>query len=458
MKRRTEKYPVLTYLFCILAVSALLTGVTFARYKTAVSSDLGTQLAAYGCSYSIEDISTTSIPNVDYWLSGNDGSGAASTPRTMRFTLKNYNAQKASAVDVDGNLRLYLPAEIADNLALQIAEVGGDGGISLYTPEIVLGELLYSNGTYRTYNDESFDTAAFSNYYDAAVDKNGKDEYLSVDGSLGSSQGERKLTAENSDGSGIKMTITAQSMLSQYSVGFHRGEGEADYSSQLFFDLEKEVDYYTIDLYLPSMTFMSADGRRSASYILYMTLTDRIEASELTVNWSDEINRENFDKFITSPPASEAEGYSFNGAKVTGYHFEQSAPYSDGSGNTNVRVSCAYDYNGGFSVSLQHIAPLNPNSALIYAHDMTFGGVNSVTYKPSEADGFSFGATTGHCGTDISCGNGAGIDISSLYVNPFSRKESDGSTTDFGIYEALAKSYDVRYSAVFVQASEEGGQ
>ena len=463
MIKRTEKYPVLTYLFCILAVSVLLTGVTFARYKTAVSSDLGTNIASFGCSYSVDDISTTSIPNVDYWLSGGEETGAASTPRTMRFTLRNYTSDKTSVVDTYGNLRVYMPAEIADKIAFQLAEMSDDGSIAYYSPEIVLGELVYDGGNYRTYNSERLNTSTFTDYYDSAASKNGQEEWLFVDGSLAASavnaEGERKLTAQGEEGgSGIKMTVTAKSITTDYSVGFHRGKTEEDYSSQLFLELEKDIDFYTVDFSLPSMSFKAADGRRSASYVLYMTLTDRITASEMSVNWSDEGNADKFNGFLTNPPTSEEEAatdaYSFNGARVTGYHFEQTPQYADGSGTTNVRVSCVYDYNGAFSVSLQHIAPLSDSESANYAHPIIFNGVQSVTYNPADAD-FSFGSSTGVC---VNESGGKQIDISSLYVTPLSRIESDGSVTNFGIYEALAKSYRVRYSAVFVQASEEGGK
>ena len=441
---KIKKYPLIAYLFCLLAVSVLFTGVTFARYKSANSANLSTSLAAYGCSYTIDDISTTSIPNVSYWLTDSDGTGAASTPRTMRFTLRNYTAGRVSEVDVDGSLRVYMPAEIADKMAFQIAETGADGNIVSYTPEVVLGELIYEDGSYKNYNSESVYTGNFKDYYDSGDGKNGEEENLTVQGTLGGS-GERVLKAENSGGSGVVMTVTAQSLVSRYCIGYHRGKSEEDYSAQLFIDLEKEVDYYTIDFALPSMKFTAAEGRQSREYILYMTLTDRIISDEMSASW-EQTN----DKWITSPPKSQSEAYYYNGAKVLGYHFEQTPQYADGSGTTNVRVTCAYDFSGGFTVSLQHIAPIEEASAASYVHAIIFGGKQYVTYNPSEAEEFSFGAQTGMCDNQ----NGAReIVISSLYVNPLSRKESDGSVTSFGIYEALAKSYDVRYSALFEQAS-----
>ena len=80
------KIPIIRYLSYLLVVSLLFTGVTFSRYSMTTSGESTAHLARFQSSYEVDDISSTSIPNVNYWL--NNGS-VASTARTMRYTIKN---------------------------------------------------------------------------------------------------------------------------------------------------------------------------------------------------------------------------------------------------------------------------------------------------------------------------------------------------------------------------------
>lgn len=449
MKAKTKKYPILTYLCLLLVVSILFTGVTFSRYNMSVSGNLNSPVAQFNCTYEIEDISTTSFPNVNYWL---ESGSAISTPRTVRFTLKNYtNDGRVSGVDVNGKMRIYIPAEIADNLAVQISEISTDGLTSKYTPEIVLGELIYgtdvnNNKIYQSYNKVEVDTANFTNYYDSNKEDGhyAADETLSVNGSLApnDNNAQRQLTAVSTTqgGSGLNMTITANSVLTQYSVGFHRGKSETDFSPQLFLDLEKEVDFYTIDFTLPSMSF-SAGVKAQKNYVLFMTLTQSIRGNEIEKEWSAVYN-----KFLTTPPEA-GDNYDFEGAKVLGYHFEQPTTFVSSADDkepeaTTVRVSCMYDFAGGLDVSLYHVAPISEVSTASYVHPITFDDKYSVNYKPGEA--LNFGAETG------TCSNGRDINIKDLYIDPL----LDNNGTTYQIVKSLAKSYNMRLSALFVQASE----
>ena len=73
-----KKIPIIRYLSYLLVVSLLFTGVTFSRYSMTTSGDSSAPLSRFHCSYEVDEISATSIPNVDYWLK-NDS--AASTAR-----------------------------------------------------------------------------------------------------------------------------------------------------------------------------------------------------------------------------------------------------------------------------------------------------------------------------------------------------------------------------------------
>ena len=110
-KKELKKIPIVTYLLYLLVVSALLAGVTFARYSTFTSGDVSTDIAGFRCSYSINDMSSNTFSNADYWLEPDDGSEPTplNTARTVRYTLSNSSAGIVSEVDLQAAIRLYAP-------------------------------------------------------------------------------------------------------------------------------------------------------------------------------------------------------------------------------------------------------------------------------------------------------------------------------------------------------------
>ena len=129
----------------------------------------------------------------------------------MRYTIKNSKNGIVSAVDVQGTLRIYLPAEMADHLALQLADQDAQSGTTrVCTPEIVLGELIYDeNGNYRTYDNQTVDTSSFEDYYDNKTEgghgQSVADEAMLVNGTLSTGSASRTLTAQ-SEGAGEEET------------------------------------------------------------------------------------------------------------------------------------------------------------------------------------------------------------------------------------------------------------
>ena len=148
-KLRTKKYPIFTYLCYLIVVSLLFTGVTFSRYSITTSGGAQTGIAGFNCSYTIDNISSLNFYNSNYWLDD----VAIGTARTVRYTLNNYveTTGRISDVAVQGSIKLYLPAELADNFALQVETVSQTSGETIstgskFTPQIVMSELLF--GTY----------------------------------------------------------------------------------------------------------------------------------------------------------------------------------------------------------------------------------------------------------------------------------------------------------------------
>ena len=450
-----KKIPIIRYLSYLLVVSLLFTGVTFSRYSMTTSGDSSAPLSRFHCSYEVDEISATSIPNVDYWLKNNS---AASTARTLRYTVSNFKDDVTSDVAVRAHLRVYLPAEMARHLALQIGTMNiAEGTVTSYTPEIVLDELIAKREADTANAETVIDTSSFKNYYDSGV-HNAADEELSVSGSLAESASPRTISAVNQGGSGLSFTITASTKEAQYSLGFQRGKNENDYAPQLFLDLVRKTEFYTIDLYLPSMEF-PAGQPLTKMYIVYLTLTERLEGSDFDAHWSggqdvkavlattDEAGNvpvDNNSVLISSPPEA-GEAYYYNGARVLGYHFDQTTQFDaqamaegDTPKSTTVRIQCLYDdEGGGYDIKLFHVAPITEDSTENYVHPIEPDGQSSIKFENGT---FSGNFSTGTCDQNQK------IDLTNIVAHPF--------TEGLNAYQVLSKSYEVNFKALFVQASE----
>ena len=444
-----KKIPIIRYLSYLLVVSLLFTGVTFSRYSMTTSGDSSAPLSRFHCSYEVDEISATSIPNVNYWLNNNS---AASTARTLRYSISNFKGDVTSDVAVKAHLRVYLPAEMARHLALQIGTMNiAEGTVTSYTPEIVLDELIAKREADRANAETVIDTSSFKNYYDSGV-HNAADEELTVSGSLESAS-PRTISAVNRGGSGLSFTITASTKEAQYSLGFQRGKNENDYAPQLFLDLVRETEFYTIDLYLPSMEF-PAGQPLTKMYIVYLTLTKRVDSADFKAHWSgadavletDEAGKvpvEDNSVLIDFPPEAD-ETYYYNGAKVLGYHFDQTTQFAaqataegESPKSTTVRIQCLYNNKGGYNIKLFHVAPITEDSTENYVHPIESDGESAIKFENGT---FSGNFKTGTCDQNQK------IDLKNIVAHPF--------TEGLNAYQVLSKSYEVNFKALFVQASE----
>lgn len=446
-----KKIPIIRYLSYLLVVSLLFTGVTFSRYSMTASGDSSAPLSRFHCSYEVDEISATSIPNVNYWLNNNS---AASTARTLRYSISNFKGDVTSDVAVRAHLRVYLPAEMARHLALQIGTMNiAEGTVTSYTPEIVLDELIAKREADRANAQTVINTSSFKNYYDSGV-HNAADEELTVSGSLESAS-PRTISAVNQGGSGLSFTITASTKEAQYSLGFQRGKNENDYAPQLFLDLVRKTEFYTIDLYLPSMEF-PAGQPLTKMYIVYLTLTEHLEGLDFDAYWSGadavlattdadgKVPVKDNSVLINSPPAA-GEEYYYNGARVLGYHFDQTTQFDaqamaegDTPKSTTVRIQCLYDdEGGGYDIKLFHVAPITEDSTENYVHPIESDGESSIKFENGT---FSGNFSTGTCDQNQK------IDLTNIVAHPF--------TEGLNAYQVLSKSYEVNFKALFVQASE----
>ncbi len=395
-KIKKKKIPILSYLCYLLVVSVLFTGVTFSRYSTATSGDLGARVSPFIASYRIDNLSSNTYTNANFWLENNTQQGVA---RYVRFTVANHRpaseaegvAELISDVDLSSKIRFYLPAEFADNLAIQLL---GENGNAVM-PQIVLGNLIYNveykghpteeGGTSLWYYSYTDDTKTYATHGADATLETGKfrdyaaaactDATLTMSGGLSESGGTvtAKWGANNTTNT---LTITASKTVQAYSVGFRRVKGAGDnidenaIMPQLFLDLEKEMTFYTVELDIPSVMQFTGGTRQEHTFDLYLALTDNIQSSQgsdLDVNWT-----EAHDSLLTN-------GGTFNNAKVTGYHFDYDAAIYknvDGkwteNGTTQIRVQKTFGAgeDGGDLLTFHHVAPIS-ETTVSYVHPIS---------------------------------------------------------------------------------------
>ena len=439
--KKRKPIPIISYLCGLLAVAVLFTGTTFSRYSTQISGDVQTNLSPFVASYTIQDISSTTFPNMDYWLQVNQSGDETdyrpgSVARTVRFTISNQNENdRVSGVDLQSSIRLHVPAELGDNLVLQVEEVQSGNSVEriIHTPQYIIGNLVYQTTTNAATNEYEYaltdgektyrptgtnvqlNTEQFADYSAFAAD----DERLNLTGGF-DANGEGTIMAEAVDEAGEetgnRISVTSVLRETEYSIGYQRGTSDTDYQSQLFLDLRGLHRYYTIEITLPEMYFTAGDAEEK-TFVLYVTLSDQVEFTELmggstggtggTGGTEDEDREWTSEQYNYLTASNGTPVYRFLIGEIDntpiydtiiGYHFETSKvpiyDYTEGNApastprtgeTTTVRVTKRYGisdsgttmtYTGNHTITFQHIAPLTTEQsaqAAIYAHDIRIG-------------------------------------------------------------------------------------
>lgn len=483
-KKELKKIPIVTYLLYLLVVSALLAGVTFARYSTFTSGDVSTDIAGFRCSYSINDMSSNTFSNADYWLRPDDGSAPTplNTARTVRYTLSNSREGIVSEVDLQAAIRLYAPAEFVDSLAVQLAYLDGTTPVPV-TPQYVLGDLIYDGTAYRAWGTSgSFDTGNSEPYED--LDYGERTLTMSggitdTDGRLsGSVSGVYTDTVDHANDGVVNdknttITISASTTTARYSVGFQRNERMAsqveevgyimgENAPMLYLDLQKDVPYYTVDISTPEM-FFEAGNDTSRVFVLYVTVVKQIKSEDLSLKWgAEKIGNDSYSadywSSLLQAPASSTDNKYYNGALVTGYHFEREADVYDENGSvvghTTVRINKIYDYvNGGYTLEFEHVAPLSEGSdSATIAHPINefYTDTTGTAYNDTILTMETVQNLYGKCSNG---GKSGYMSLSGFTDDPF--VENYGETAAFYMLsQSLSKGYSTKLNALFVQASE----
>ena len=173
----------------------------------------------------------------------------------------------------------------------------------------------------------------------------------------------------------------------------------------------------------------------------------------------------NMNQLITAPPSPQNERYYIkkDGQEITvlGYHFEQNTTMTvPGDNNTDtesttiVRVNCKYDNSGGYTVTLDHVAPIEA-AAANYIHEITLDNgtdqLTGVTFIDNSENEDITDDNTPFTGTG-SCSNSATIKLSTITIDPLGVVQG-GTYTSNAVQMAVNRSFTLNMKAAFVQAS-----
>ena len=512
---KTKKIPIVSYLCYLLVVSVLFTGVTFSRYSAMTTGDTGAALSPFVATYEINDLSSSTYPNGDYFLSTGEALGTA---RSLRFTISNTDGGRVSDVDLQATIRLYLPEELAANLVLQVASYENNTPVAV-TPQYLVGNLVYQvskdsgeyvyAGTQKTYADYTSGGTLETKYFKDYESRGGTDETLAMSGGLTENGGTVTATAN----SGNRVTISSNKVTAQYSVGFARGryvsgtdesggltaEIASPVEEPLYIDVEEEISLYTIDIDLGALLFFqgaasaAAEGKtdyrgKEVSYVLFISFAERIESEDYGVIWTEE-----FEKFLTVPKREDPL-MKFNGATVIGYHFDVDVPtatlsggtFADRGETTTLRIQKRYGvdsgaYTGDFETRYYHVTAASSEAGadFIDVHEIeNFYGADGAPAETRPSHEQLAGGMYGLCSNfaeDPFASDLYYIGFKDIADHPFYRTYTDQTNAadkaedgvvigsddwvslngrQFGLDRSLSKSYPSRVTVLFVQISE----
>lgn len=471
-EKKTKKFPIVTYLCCLLAVSILFTGVTFSRYAGFTSGTTDVSLGRFACSYEIGDMSASTFSNAEYWLQLNGVATSMNTARSVRFSIRNYTLQedgspdRISDVDLQSTLRFYAPAEFLGNLAVQIAEVDKEGNYITKTPQYVLEDFIYDGaGNFVVWkNGSGILNTSMSEDYEARPDIYGNqvDEELSMSGGFtGKEENHTGTISAYCADTGTSVSITSVMAEAQYSVGFYRGwVGDENKSApQFYLDCRKEVPFYTLDISLPEMLLKANGTAQSRTFVLFLTTLHLTENEDFKSNWTKSGMAKNLERL----EKGERDVY-FNGATVTGYHFDTKANLYDlttdgilvaNGSQTTIRIQKTYDEQGS-TLSYHHVAPLSEGATSIVHPIEDFYNSQGVSVNLADID---FSLVTEVHSLFGKCSNGGRsgyISFENITDSPYYATHSAQSQTvqDYIIRESLSKGYSTRLNVLFIQASQ----
>lgn len=437
-KKETKKYPVLTYLCLMLLVCVLFTGVTFSRYTSSESGSVESTVSHFACSYDVTELSSTSFINSSFYLDGKPESGKMNALRTVTYTVRNYKkdlSSNPSGENLKSVMRLYGPYEFISNLAWQFDRVEG-GTRYAVTPQIVMGDIVSNapgNNTEKTYDTStgmSYDAHAFGNTnlkLTGGVSKGTSDFYNgtikgSWDAKDGVNGGEFEFNAYALDKAAYSLSFLRTGI-----VTVNGAEVAGAATTPFVVDFEEKISYCTLDIYLPDQMDFTAGEPTEKSFILFFTI----------VNPIDSLNNEEYTNYYTAGTTDGDYGTLNSNSSAVGYHYDaQVAVRGD---DKNVLRDAADK-----TIKTATVRVIRKGDEYTY-FKVEGSGVAAKLTELTATDGY-----INDNGQYYSV-----ADLKDVFRSP--EKAAGDSTVGYMISKCIDKVYNVRFRALFIQTSENGG-
>lgn len=291
---------------CLFLAATIFTGsLTLAKYISTETSNVGSSAGSFHCSGSVDDVSSLSFANLDFW-GGSEKDTPMNAIHSLNFLVNNYEertdgesvTKHVSVAKMGYTLMFSAPAIFLEKLAMQLFESPD----TVMTPQIVLADLLATanGGKFKTkdskdYNGTEYTDFEFTvNFSELTLVEEVKDAEGNVT-QKGVKANAYTATSELPDGKGnmvlkvepfmqtmtqtLKFRLWDVSKLTSESNKTVDHEG-GDLVAPLYADVHADVLCYKISISMPQFT-LAAGVEEQDRYSLRFVTTSAINDHEL---------------------------------------------------------------------------------------------------------------------------------------------------------------------------------
>lgn len=278
---------------CLFLAATIFTGsITLAKYISTETSNVGSSASSFHCSGSVDDVSSLSFANLDFW-GGTEKDTPMNAIHSLNFLVNNYEertvgesvTKHVSVAKMGYTLIFSAPAIFLEKLAVQLVESPD----TVMTPQIVFADLLATanGGTFRTANSTDYNGTAYTDFEFAVnvseVNVNGEPEKAyTATAALPDGAGNMVLKVEpfmQNMVQTLKFRLWDVSKLTSESNKTVDHEG-GDLIAPLYADVQADVLCYRISISMPQFT-LAAGVEEQDRYSLRFVTTSAINDHDL---------------------------------------------------------------------------------------------------------------------------------------------------------------------------------
>ena len=274
---------------CLFLAATIFTGsITLAKYISTETSNVGSSAGSFHCSGSVDDVSSLSFANLDFW-GGTEKDTPMNAIHSLNFLVNNYEertvgesvTKHVSVAKMGYTLMFSAPAIFLEKLAMQLFESPD----TVMTPQIVLADLLATanNGKFKTKDSTDYNGTEYTDFeFTVNVSDGGVANAYTATSELPDGKGNMVLKVEpfmQTMTQTLKFRLWDVSKLTSESNKTVDHEG-GDLVAPLYADVQADVLCYRISISMPQFT-LAAGVEEQDRYSLRFVTTSAINDHEL---------------------------------------------------------------------------------------------------------------------------------------------------------------------------------